>query len=148
MSSFEYNNILSFLILSFILKRTMVFSDSICSTKRVRTPNHKYAIPESCVTNTSKVSSGKSSTTTIHEQLGAGLILALFFKIIISHKYHYTLLVVNIFFIFSNLENVQPKYTNSNDIVLEQLSTSKRKASRIPLSPMNPGISQNHLTIY
>jgi hypothetical protein len=97
MSSFEYNNILSFLILSFILKRTMVFSDSICSTKRVRTPNHKYAILESCVTNTSKVSSGKSSTTTIHEQLGAGLILALFFKIIISHKYHYTLLVINIF---------------------------------------------------
>ncbi|WJX51761.1 hypothetical protein P8452_37927 [Trifolium repens] len=74
-------------------------------SKRVRTPNPKYFTPLSCVTNTSNLSSGQSSTTTIQDPLGA--------------------------------ENIQPIYTNPNEVVLEKVCHSKRKASRIPLSPLN-----------
>ncbi|MCH79313.1 ATP-dependent DNA helicase PIF1 [Trifolium medium] len=35
-------------------------------------------------------------------------------------------------------ENERPKYTNPNEVVLDKVSNSNRKASRIPLSPLNP----------
>jgi hypothetical protein len=40
-------------------------------------------------------------------------------------------------------ENVQQKITDPNQVVFENSSYSKRKASRIPLSPLNPGMLQN-----
>jgi hypothetical protein len=75
-----------------ILKRTIVFSDSITTTnayqnipsKRVRTPNPKYFTPLSCVTNTSNLSSGQSSTTSIQNPLGTGYIYDSFLLIHLS----------------------------------------------------------------
>ncbi|WJX89156.1 hypothetical protein P8452_71173 [Trifolium repens] len=82
--------------------------EDICTPKRIRTPNAKYATPLSCVTDISKYSSGQSSSTKMQHLIGA--------------------------------ENVKPSL-NVNDIVLEKVSHSKRKATRIPLSPLNPGMS-------
>jgi hypothetical protein len=64
-----------------------------------------------------------------------------FFKLLYHNANHFYLLVININFFFLCIsENVKPSL-NVNDIVLEKVSHSKRKATRIPLSPLNPGMS-------
>jgi hypothetical protein len=65
-----------------IFKRTMLFPDYISTpnadqnipSKRIRTLNPKYFTPLSCVTNTSKFSSGQSSTNVKQHPLGTGYI--------------------------------------------------------------------------